>query len=357
MDTAHWRARFAALSPRAIDLSLDRMHQALSCLNHPEEKLGTLIHVAGTNGKGSVVAALETALTQAGQRVQSYTSPFLWDFRENIRLNGQDIDGQECAMYFAHLWDRCRHIPLTWFEADTLVAFLAFAHWRAPITILECGMGGAHDATAAAPAPTAAIVTNVARDHSEFLGDDLAQVAVEKAGIARGAPLYVPADFAFDIGRAGRLHTIALSTQHPSLALANGVLAAHFPHVPPLASLPDQRGRWQRCDRDPHLIYDVGHNAHAAAFLAARLSHEPAPYRLDLGMLRRKDPRAFLAAFQGLDLHLNPLDLGPEGHAPADLRAIAHQLHIPISTSAPYKTRLITGSHQTVAQHLKPQWA
>lgn len=350
MTPANWRARFAGLNPRPIDLGLGRMRQALAQLDHPETALKNIIHISGTNGKGSTVATLEAAFVAAGLSVQSYSSPFLWNFEENIRRNHSSILSEECAAHFAHLWDLCSDIPLTWFEADTLVALLAFANWDAEVTVIECGMGGASDATAVVPKPLAAILTNVAGDHAEFLGDDLAKVAMEKAGIAKGAPLYVPDDFNFDVGPCRR---VPIDRMHPSLALARAVLSDHFPQVALPTEVPPMPGRWYRDPTDLRVIYDVGHNAHAAAFLAERLSQEPGPYRLDLGMLKRKDPRAFVDAFVGLEIYLNPIDLGPEGHVPGRLVQVAQDASLSIWNREPFETRLVTGSHQTVAKELK----
>ncbi len=351
LTLAEARARFANLNPRPIDLGLARMAAALDRLGHPERALRGLIHIAGTNGKGGAVAALEAAARAANWRVQSYTSPFLWDFTENIRLNGAPIDDQACARLFNHVWHACQDIPLTWFEADTLVALLQFAQWDAGLSLIECGMGGASDATAVVPTPVAAILTNVGGDHAEFLGADLAKVADEKAGIAKGAPLYVPADFAFAVGPVRR---VAVGREHPSLALANAVLAAHFPGLAPLAAMPAQLGRWMPDPVQPGLIYDVGHNAHAAQFLARRLAAFPPPYRLGLGMLRRKDPKAFLGAFVGLPLFVDPLDLGAEGYDPDHLAAISRSLGFDLYTGQDVGCHLITGSHQSVATTLSP---
>lgn len=328
------------------------MRAAARCLGHPENRLGTLIHVAGTNGKGGVIAALEAALMAAGLKVQSYRSPYLFEFEENIRHQGKPINPDRCAALFAHVWEVCGHIPLTWFEADTLVALLAFAD-AAPLTLIECGMGGASDATALVPKPMAAVLTNVGGDHVEFLGSDLQAVAVEKAGIAKGAPLYVPENFDFDVGPVLK---VPLAGTHPSLALANAVLKSHFSDVPALHAMPPQLGRWMRLPGDPATLYDVGHNAHAAAFLAARLTAEcPGPYVLSLGMLQRKDPAAFLAAFAHLSPLVHPVDLGPDGHAPAAIAALAQSLGLNLWQGEAYGTRLITGSHQTVAKLMPPR--
>ena len=350
MNTSDWRTRFAGLSPGPINLGLERMRKALDLLGHPEAALQNIIHISGTNGKGSTVATLEAAFVQAGLRVQSYSSPFLWHFEENVRLDQLPIAADDCASHFARLWNSCANIPLTWFEADTLVALLAFAEWGADVTVIECGLGGASDATAVVPKPRAAIVTNIGRDHAELLGDDLAQVAWEKSAIAKGAPLYVPDDFAFEVGLCKR---VPIRDRHPSLALAQAVLVDHFPQVALPNQVPTLPGRWYRDPHDACSIYDVGHNAHAAAFLAQRLAREPGPYRLDLGMLRRKNLCAFLEAFVHLDPWVQPIDLGPEGHSPTQLTQIARNLGLSVWMGEIYRTRLITGSHQTVARTLK----
>ena len=335
-----WRARFAGLHTRAIDLGLERMGTVLDAL--PIPKITGHIHVAGTNGKGGLVRTLEQAFLDAGRPVATYTSPFLWRFEENIRLNGQPINSETCAAYFAQVWDARGETPLTWFEADTLVAFLAIAAHGGQ-AILECGMGGGSDASALCGQPTAAALTNVGGDHAEFLGHDLQAVTAEKAAIAKGAPLFVPHDFAYDLKHV----TDVRRTQLP---LAQAVLQ-HLSLPAPTTPIV-QIGRWQRRG---DTIFDVGHNAHAAHYLAGKLAVEPGPYLIELGMLRRKDPRAFLTAFAPLKPYVRGVDLGDEGHEPTQIEAIARDLGLTIFAGQPFGTRFVTGSHQTVALYGQDQ--
>ncbi|MGB0784891.1 MAG: bifunctional folylpolyglutamate synthase/dihydrofolate synthase [Alphaproteobacteria bacterium] len=347
------RAKFASLNKDSINLGLDRMNMALERLGHPEKRLRGIVHISGTNGKGSTVAALETAGQMNGYRVQSFTSPFLWSFNENVRLNGIFASENECAKKFEQIWRECKDIEPTWFEADTLVAFLQFAEWNADITIIECGMGGISDATAAAPKPVAAILTNVGNDHAEFLGSNLDRVAVEKARISKGSPLYVPADFKFNVGCVRRVTT---GPTHPSLALANAVMSKHFHASKHITRMPTILGRWQRDTTDPSVIYDVGHNAHAAEFLAEKLAKEKGPYRLCLGMLKRKSISAFMMPFQNLNIFVDPVDLGEQGHSTEYIARTARDLEFSLYDKQGIHTTLITGSHQTVAlaNHLRP---
>ena len=335
-----WRARFAELHDKGIDLGLERMGKVLDAL--PIEKLKGHIHVAGTNGKGGVVRTLEQGFLDAGERIATYTSPFLWRFEENIRLNGKPIDSKTCAAYFAQVWDARGQTPLTWFEADTLVAFLAMADHGGQ-AIVECGMGGGRDATALCGTPIAAVLTNVGGDHAEFLGDDPQLVTQEKAAMAKGAPLFVPHNFAYDLSFVEDLRR----TKEP---LAEAVLS----HMGlPLPTTPIvQTGRWQRVGDS---IFDVGHNAHAARYLAAKLAQEPGPYLLEIGMLRRKDARAFLEAFVPLNPYIQAVDLGDEGHPFAYLENLAKDLGLTLFTGQSYGTRLVTGSHQTVALYGQDQ--
>jgi dihydrofolate synthase/folylpolyglutamate synthase len=177
--------RLQALHPRRIDLSLGRIERLLAALDHPERKLGPVIHVAGTNGKGSTAAFLRAMLEAAGKRVHVYTSPHLVRFHERIRIAGSLIDED----HLADALERCeaanRGEPITFFEVTTAAAFLAFAETPADATILEVGLGGRLDATNVVERPTVTAITPVSLDHRDFLGDTIAQVAYEKAGILK----------------------------------------------------------------------------------------------------------------------------------------------------------------------------
>jgi dihydrofolate synthase/folylpolyglutamate synthase len=187
-------ARLSQLHPRRIDLGLERMQQLLGRLDHPERKLPPVIHVAGTNGKGSTVAYLRAILEAAGYRVHAFTSPYLVRLNECYRLGrvggGVLVDDVELSTTF----ERCERAnageSITLFEIETAAAFDLFARHPADAVLLEVGLGGRLDATNVVEQPVACVITPVGIDHTEFLGPSLKSIAAEKAGIIkRGAPV------------------------------------------------------------------------------------------------------------------------------------------------------------------------
>jgi len=177
--------RLTRLHPKVIDLSLGRVERLLERLGHPEARLAPVVHVAGTNGKGSLLAFLRAMLEAAGRRVQVYTSPHLVRFHERIRLTTGLID--EAALIA--LLERCEAEngpePITFFEVTTAAAFLAFAQDPADILLLEVGLGGRLDATNVIDRPRLTAITPIALDHQQFLGPTLEAIAGEKAGIMK----------------------------------------------------------------------------------------------------------------------------------------------------------------------------
>lgn len=335
------------LHPKKIDLSLDRVLDLLDRLGRPHEKLPPVIHVAGTNGKGSTIAFLRAMLEAAGYRVHVFTSPHLVRFNERIRLAGDLIS--EAAL--AELLERCESVnagvPITYFEITTAAAFKAFADTPADILLLECGLGGRYDATTVVAKPALTVITPVSMDHMQFLGDTLGQIAGEKAAIqkpdvvsvigtqdpvaaeviaaeasARGASLY-RANQDWRADRAGdQLVFESAAGQrffpNPSLigphqiqnaglaiacleklvgfrvdddAIARGLLSVDWParvqHLQsgPLVDLLSQN--WE-------LWLDGGHNAAAGEILAAVAADWPGQVHLICGMLNSKEPVAFL---------------------------------------------------------------
>lgn len=185
-------ARLMALHPKKIDLSLGRMQSILARLGHPEKKLPPVIHIAGTNGKGSTVAVLRAIAEAAGHRVHVYTSPHLVRFAERIRVAGQLITEPALTELLERVEAAAGNDPITFFEVTTAAAFLAFSETPADLCILEVGLGGRLDATNVIDKPAAVGITPVSIDHQQFLGDRLQQIAAEKAGIIKtGAPLIV----------------------------------------------------------------------------------------------------------------------------------------------------------------------
>jgi len=182
-------ARLSALHPKRIDLSLDRMHGLLARLDHPERKLPPVIHVAGTNGKGSTVAYLRAILEAAGLRVHVFTSPYLVRINECFRLGraggGKLVGDDELRAAYEQCERANAGHPLTIFEAETAAALLLFAQHPAEIVLLEVGLGGRLDSTNVVDAPLAAVIAPVSMDHTEFLGDTLTAIAGEKAAIIK----------------------------------------------------------------------------------------------------------------------------------------------------------------------------
>jgi dihydrofolate synthase/folylpolyglutamate synthase len=190
--------RLMALHPKRIDLSLERIERLLAALDHPERKLPSVIHVAGTNGKGSTVAFLRAMLEAAGHRTHVYTSPHLVRYNERFRLGdrgeGRLASDAELSAALAECEAANKGQPITVFEITTAAAFLLFAQHPADVLILEVGLGGRLDATNVIAKPLASIITPVTIDHTDFLGDTLDKIAAEKAGIIKpGAPVIVAA--------------------------------------------------------------------------------------------------------------------------------------------------------------------
>ena len=190
--------RLTALHPKRIDLSLGRIERLLAALGHPEKKLPPVIHVAGTNGKGSTVTFLRTIMEAAGLRVHTYTSPHLVRFNERFRL-AQDGEGRLVSdAELAAVMEDCERAnagaPITVFEITTAAGMLLFSRNPADVLVLEVGLGGRLDATNVIDAPLASVITRVSIDHIDFLGDSLAGIATEKAGIIkRNVPVIVAA--------------------------------------------------------------------------------------------------------------------------------------------------------------------
>ncbi len=176
--------RLLRLHPKSIDLSLGRIQNLLNQLGNPERKLKRLVHVAGTNGKGSVIALLRSCLEASGASVNVYTSPHLVRFHERIRIKGALIEESHLATLLSEVEQINASAPITFFEITTAAAFLAFARNPADFTLVEVGLGGRLDATNLVH-PELAIITAIDFDHKEWLGQRLEQIASEKAGIIK----------------------------------------------------------------------------------------------------------------------------------------------------------------------------
>ncbi|MBL3607368.1 glutamate ligase domain-containing protein [Rhodovulum sulfidophilum] len=184
--------RMMALHPKVIDLVLDRVWRLLAALDHPETRLAPVVHVAGTNGKGSTLTMIRAGLEAAGAQVQAYTSPHLARFHERVRM----ADGPIAEAALAAVLGECERAnagaPITYFEITTCAALLAFSREAADYCLLEVGLGGRLDATNVIEAPRLTVIAPVSVDHQQYLGETLAEIAAEKAGILkRGVPCVV----------------------------------------------------------------------------------------------------------------------------------------------------------------------
>ncbi|WJS83696.1 folylpolyglutamate synthase/dihydrofolate synthase family protein [Paracoccus sp. TOH] len=178
-------ARLMQLHPKVIDLSLDRMHRILAALGNPERRIPPAIHIAGTNGKGSTQAMIRAGLESAGLRVHAYTSPHLAQFHERIRLAGALIPEADLAATLEECEAANGGAPITFFEITTAAAFLAFSRTPADYTLLEVGLGGRLDATNVIESPVLTVITPISIDHTQYLGETLAEITAEKAGILK----------------------------------------------------------------------------------------------------------------------------------------------------------------------------
>jgi dihydrofolate synthase/folylpolyglutamate synthase len=396
-------ARLAALHPKRIDLDLERMHRLLARLDHPERRLPPVIHVAGTNGKGSTIAYLRAILEAANLRVHAYTSPYLVRINECFRLGragGGTLVGDEELREVLEYCERANAgEPITIFEIETAAAFCLFAKHPADVLLLEVGLGGRLDATNVIDAPLASVIAPVSMDHTEFLGDTLMKIAREKAGIIkRGVPavcaeqspeatavieaqarrMYAPLHSAgqewhvnVERGRLvyqddrGLMDLAApkLFGRHQfdnaGLAIATlraqskfridagafeaGIVNAEWPaRMQRLASgaLVDQAP--QACE----IWLDGGHNAEGGRVAAAALGdleeRVSRPLVVIVGMMANKDANAFLANFAGLTRHIIAVQIPDRDNAmpPDRLADAARALGMRVESAASVEAAL-----------------
>lgn len=377
--------RLMSLHPKVIDLTLGRVHHLLERLDNPQERLPPVIHVAGTNGKGSVIAYMRAALESAGYRVHVYTSPHLIRFNERIRLAGDIIDEE----VLTNLLEECEVAndgsPITFFEITTCAAFLAFSRVPADAVILETGLGGRLDATNVVNHPALTVITEISMDHQQFLGNTLEQIAFEKAGIIkRGTPVIVgrqpasvqtviqthatglgaPGMFASDdwtvkpVAGGMTINSDGMDTYLPQPALPgehqhhNAALAVkalenlggfHIPG-PAMArglTMVEWPARFQHltvgllADRLPQgweLWLDGGHNEAAATVIVNEVrrwdeERKRRPLHLVFGMLNTKDAGAFLGILKEVADSVHTVSIPGEDNALSanDLSAAAHE--------------------------------
>ncbi|MEX0644426.1 MAG: folylpolyglutamate synthase/dihydrofolate synthase family protein [Parvularculaceae bacterium] len=403
-------ARIAERRPVLIDLGLERMIAALDSLEDPHKRLPPVFHVAGTNGKGSTVAFIRSILEASGKSVHVFTSPHLVKFNERIVLAGREIGDDELVDVLLRCDRKVGSKSLTFFEATTAAAFLAFAETPADYLVLEVGLGGRLDATNVVESPLAAVVAPVALDHQEFLGDTLAAIAAEKGGIFRkGAPAVVGPQTAeamqaleacataaganfFAYGsywsaheEHGRLvyqdgdglrdlspprlvgpHQImnaglavaavkAAGLGLDDETLSAGLAAARWPaRMQRLKAGPIVDFVRANAAGEPDIWLDGGHNPHAGRAVAAALADieekAPRPLVLISGMQATKDAEGFFAAFAGIAASVFTVQANHEGAAPAaDVAAAAERGGIPAYPCASIKdaVRLAVGNGRT----------
>jgi dihydrofolate synthase / folylpolyglutamate synthase len=389
-------ARLSELHPQRIELGLERMAELLQRLDHPEHKLPPVIHVAGTNGKGSTIAFLRAIMEAAGLRVHAYTSPSLVRVNERFRIGrsggGILVSDDELYAAFEHCERANAGAPITLFEIETAAALWLFAQHPADVVLLEVGLGGRLDATNVIDAPLATVIAPISTDHTEFLGDSLITIAREKAGIIkRNVPVVCaeqPAEalavieqhakrMQAPLQRAGQEWQVNIERgrlvyqddrglmdlaapklfgrhqfDNAGLAIATlraqhrfriemavfepGIVHAEWPaRMQRLASgkLLDQAPRG--CE----IWLDGGHNAEGGRVAAAALGdleeRVSRPLVVIVGMMANKDPGAFLANFAGLTRHIIAVQIPDRDNAmsPDRLADAARQLGMRVETA------------------------
>ena len=212
--------RMMSLHPKVMDLVLTRVWRLLAALDNPQDRLPPVIHIAGTNGKGSTLAMIRAGLEGAGLTTHAYTSPHLARFHERIRVAGDLISEARLSQILDECWEANAHQTITYFEITTIAAILAFSRVPADYTLLEVGLGGRLDATNVVARPAACVITPVSIDHQQYLGDTLAEIAGEKAGIIkRSTPCIV-----------GRQEEAAMDVIEARAARLGAPLVAHGQH-------------------------------------------------------------------------------------------------------------------------------
>jgi dihydrofolate synthase/folylpolyglutamate synthase len=384
--------RLLQLHPKIIDLSLDRMWRLLDRLGDPQRKLPPVIHVAGTNGKGSTVSFARAMLEAAGLRVHCYVSPHLVQFRERIRLAGELISDPRLSALLAECEEANGGEPITFFEITTAAAFLAFAREPADYLVLEVGLGGRLDATNVIADAAVSVVTTVDYDHQQYLGETLGEIAGEKAGIIKrggkavigyqpeqalavlrrageraGAKLSIAGEDWHVSGQNGRLvfqddaglldlPLPGLAGRHQFENAGNAIAALRLlgdDRVSDVAIASGVRdvswpARMQRLSGgklnrlvsdDAELWLDGGHNPSAGRVLSdafAELDRKAKrPLVLVWGMLNTKDARAFLSPLAAHAAKVICLQIPdePNALAAATLADLAASLSVPAETA------------------------
>ena len=397
-------ARLSALHLSRIELGLERMHRLLAQLDHPERKIPPVIHVAGTNGKGSTVAYLRAMLEAAGLRVHVFTSPFLVRINESYRLGqvggGVLVSDDELQAAF----ERCEQVnaggAITFFEIKTVAAFCLFADHPADVTLLEVGLGGRLDSTNVIDTPLASVLTPISMDHMEFLGTTLPSIAAEKAAIIkRGVPVVCadqsPDAMAVIEQQAKRMRSPLFAASegwhvnvergrlvyqddnglmdlaapklfgrhqfdNAGLAIATLRAIGSFKLAPKAYEAGIVGAEWparmQRLSTGSltalgpdgcELWLDGGHNAEGGRVVAEALGdleeRVSRPLVIIVGMMANKDAGAFLGNFAGLTRHIIvvPIPDQDKAMAPSDLAAAARTLGMRVEIADGVATALV----------------
>ncbi|WP_312166167.1 folylpolyglutamate synthase/dihydrofolate synthase family protein [Phenylobacterium sp.] len=385
--------RLRAHHPSLIDLTTGRVERLLAALGHPERRLPPVIHVAGTNGKGSTVSYLRAIAEAAGMKVHVITSPHLVRFAERIRVAGELVTDERLSELIDKVEAANAGEPISFFEITTVLAIQAFAETPADLCIVEVGLGGRFDATNIFDAPAVSVITPVDYDHLEMLGPELSKIAWEKAGIIKpGRPVVVarqmeegeavilaeaeqldapltlmgrdfdaweergrllvqmpdqlydlPAPSLFggyQFANAGLAVAAALALGDPRIdeaALAKGVSSAVWPARfqrltdGPMARLAAERGA--------DLWLDGGHNPHAGRALAEAagrlVARDPRPLVLITAMFARKDALGFFRPFADLKPRVIATTFESPNAAPAEeLAAAAREAGLDVEIAA-----------------------
>ena len=364
--------RMMALHPKIIDLTLDRVWRLLEKVGNPQDRLPPVIHVAGTNGKGSTQAMIRAGLEAEGKKVHAYTSPHLARFHERIRVAGELISEAALTEVLDRAYKANGSDPITYFEITTVAALMAFAETSADYTLLEVGLGGRLDATNVIAKPALTIITPVDLDHQQYLGDTLAEIAGEKAGIIkRGVPCVVgpQLDEGLEV-----IERVAARNSAPFYAYGQqyhvgtergrliyqderGLLDLPLPNLPgphqiqnaggsiaalrvlgfgeeaceaavsrafwPARMQHMKSGRLVDLAKPAELWLDGGHNPHAGRALAETLSALPdRPIHLICGMLNTKDIGGYLRPLAKIAKSLTALSIpGEMNTLPAEVTA------------------------------------
>ena len=385
-------ARLSRYHPKSIDLSLGRIERLLEALGRPQDRLPPVIHIAGTNGKGSTAAFLKSIGEAAGERIHVYTSPHLVRFNERISLAGEIVDDARLEDAFARCEAANGEAEITFFEITTAAAFLLFAQTPAERLILETGLGGRFDATNVLAAPALTVITPISLDHQDFLGDTIEAIAGEKAGILKpgrpaiigpqhpealnaidrqaaklraplslwgrdfhayrehGRMVFEAEDLLWDLPAPALpgVHQIANAAVAVAAARAlgwgeeacrSGLARAHWPaRLQRLTSGP----LYETANAENAALWlDGGHNPGAAEALAATLgemeARDPRPLVLIAAFSANKDAKAFFDYFTGLAARVIAVTFagGREGAKPAQgVADAARAADIPAQTAA-----------------------